>query len=120
MSQHHYALQLRPIDVSTLDNKDINRVLNATELSSYQSLLGGLSWLIQTRTDVAIYVCALQPASSKATFGHLLKLNKVVKWCRRKDCPLTYVKIPGKCEVMVIQTRPFENKQNKDLQCAVR
>ena len=115
MSQHHYALQLRPIDTSTLDVKDLNRVLNVQELSSYQSLLGGLSWLIQTRTDVAIYVCALQRASSKATFGHLLKLNKVVKWCRRKDCPLTYVKIPGKSKVMVISDAAFRKETEQGL-----
>ena len=110
LSQDHYAAQLRAIDTTAMGT-DLDRSLTPSELTQYQSLLGGLSWLIQTRTDIAIYVCALQRAACRATVGHIAKLNKLVKWVRRKQCPLTYWFLRGGHKILVVSDAAFRKEE---------
>ena len=113
--QDHYAAQLRCVDVSSLDISKLDQLLDEKFISAYQSLLGGLSWLVQTRLDVAVYVCALQRAAKKATTGHLLKLNKLTKWVRRKKYKLTYCKLTQPCKLMVISDSAFRSEPDSAL-----
>ena len=113
--QAHYAEQLRCVDVSSLDQSQPDKLLDPVFISQYLSLLGGLSWLIQTRIDIAIYVCALQRAATKATTGHLLKLNKLTKWTRRKKFVLTYLKMKGPCKLLAISDSAFKTEPNSAL-----
>ena len=113
--QSHYAEQLRCIDTSSLDLAQPDKLLSEELRSAYLSLLGGLSWLIQTRLDIAIYVCALQRAASKATTGQVLKLNKLTKWVRRKQFMLVYRKITGKCKLLTISDSAFKTEPNSAL-----
>ena len=113
--QSHYASQLRCIDTSALDVSKPDQPLNPGFQSAYLSLLGGLSWLIQTRLDIAIYVVALQRAASKATTGHLLKLNKLTKWVRRKPYKLTYKKLKQPCKLITISDSAFRTEPQSNL-----
>ena len=56
----------------------------------YQSLLGATAWLCQTRVDICVYVTALQRATSSATIGHVVRLNKLVRYVRHKESYLSY------------------------------
>lgn len=115
LHQNHYAEQLRCIDTSSLDLSMPNKLLSEEFQTSFQSLLGGLGWLIQTRLDIAIYVCALQRAASKATTGHVLKLNKITKWVRRKKFSLTYPKLQGPCKLLTISDSAFKTEPDSAL-----
>ena len=88
--QDAYAQQLRCIDTSKLNLDKPDEPLDEEHVSKFMSLLGGLSWLIQTRADICVYVTALQRAATKATVAHVIKINKLTKWVRRKQCRLTY------------------------------
>ena len=63
MHQRHYAARLKSIDTEAFDTENATLLampLNASEHSQYLSVLGGLSWMLQTRGDISIYVQALQ------------------------------------------------------------
>ena len=113
--QHAYAQQLICIDTAELDLKDESKLLNSDYVARYMSLLGGLSWLIQTRADICIYVCALQRAASKATVGHLIKLNKLTRWVRRKKCQLTYKPITGPVVLACVSDSAFKTEPNSSV-----
>jgi hypothetical protein len=113
--QDHYAAQLKCVDVTSLDITKIDQMLSPEFISLYLSLLGGLSWLIQTRTDIAVYVCALQRAASKATIGHLLKLNKITKWVRRKKIALVYKPLQKRGKVLVVSDSAFRTEPGSTL-----
>ena len=77
VSQDHYVKELKSVPVPT-EKKD-EELCTETEQSAYQSLLGGIGWLVNTRMDVAVYIAALQRATKSPTIGHLKKLNQVLK-----------------------------------------
>jgi hypothetical protein len=54
LHQNHYVKQLHNINLAELKNVDKNQLLTDAQRSMYCSVLGGLSWLIQTRLDIAI------------------------------------------------------------------
>ena len=89
--------------------------LNAVLIQQYQSLLGALSWMIQTRTDVAVYCCALQRAAQKPLAEHGLRLNKVVKWIKRKPVGLIYKKMKTPTRVMIVSDAAFRKEDDKGL-----
>jgi hypothetical protein len=114
--QDNYAAQLRCVDVTALDCTKIDDLLSEEFVSKFMSLLGGLSWLTQTRLDTAIYVVALQRASKKATVGHLLKLNKITKWVRRKKFALRYLPLNSKSlKILDITDSAFKTEPNSCL-----
>lgn len=98
-----------------MDQHQVNKDLTPEQTSLYMSLLGGLSWLTQTRLDVAIYVVALQRAATRATVGHLLKLNKITKWVRRKKFMLTYKKMMPPFKLLAITDSAFKTEPNSAL-----
>ena len=113
--QDHYATQLRLVDVSSLKIDEPDQLLTEAFVSSYLSLLGGLSWLIQTRCDIAIYVVALQRAAKRATVGHLLKLNKLARWVRRRKYALVYKPIKAPLKLLNITDAAFKTEPNSCL-----
>ncbi len=83
MTQHHYATQLKLIDTSGWPLDKLDQRLDDKQLSLFMSLLGGLAWLNMTRYDACVCTQALQRAVSRATSGHVKKLNMVVMWVKR-------------------------------------
>jgi hypothetical protein len=106
---------LRLVDVSSLKIDEPDQLLNEAFVSNYLSLLGGLSWLIQTRCDIAIYVVALQRAAKRATVGHLLKLNKLARWVRRRKYALVYKPIKAPLKLLNITDAAFKTEPNSCL-----
>jgi hypothetical protein len=110
MSQEHYVKQLKLQDVSAMAVDKTETPLTTTQLACFQSLLGAVAWLCQTRPDIPIYTQALQRAVHHATVGHALKLNKLVRWCRRKPCYLVYYKLKMPCKVIAISDAAFRRE----------
>ena len=94
MHQQHYVKQLNKMDTTGI-NPDKPEALTAVQQSAYLSLLGGLSWRVQTRMDIAVYVCYLQRNSKATTTEHYLKVNKLLSFVRRKPVWLFYGKLTG-------------------------
>jgi hypothetical protein len=54
MSQSHYVKQLKLLDVTGMDPDKPEVPLTPVQLGQFQSLLGAVSWLCQTRIDIPI------------------------------------------------------------------
>jgi hypothetical protein len=91
--QSPYAANLMPISTTDIDLSKPDVALTAAQHTSYLSLLGALAWLGQTRLDTCIFCQALQRAASRPTVGHLVRLNSVVRWAKRKEVTLVYKRI---------------------------
>ena len=115
LDQTHYAMQLRPIDLSSTNVQDINKTLSESMQSAFLSLLGGLSWLVQTRVDICVYVCALQRAASKATIGHVQKINKLCRWVQRKKFFLTYCRLQNPIKILDVSDSAFRTEDTSGL-----
>ena len=94
MHQQDYVQQLNLLDTTGVTPDTVSK-LTEVQQTAYLSLLGGMSWLVQTRMDIAVYVCFLQRNSKDTTTEHYLKLNKLLRWVRRKPCFLFFAKLVG-------------------------
>lgn len=83
LSQDHYCKQLKTIPLVKQISDDEPLTVEIRTL--FESLLGALSWLTQTRPDICIYVQALQRISKKATGIHVKRINRITKWVKRKS-----------------------------------
>ena len=108
--QNHYVKQLQLMNVTALALGPQNKPLSVPETADFLSLLGGLSWTIQTRTDIAIYVCALQRSAKAPCAEHAVRINKVLKWARRKDSFVTYLWMPPPCRILSISDSAFRKE----------
>jgi hypothetical protein len=115
VTQAHYAAQLRPIPTATMNIKEINTPLNKIETEAFQSVLGGLSWLAQTRSDICIFVVALQRVATKATTGHVLKVNQLVKYVRRQRQDIFFPKLTLPLKVLCISDAAFRRESSAGL-----
>ena len=93
LCQDHFVSRLKAIDLAGIDRTKLTTLLNESQITMFQSGVGSLAWVVQTRMDCAIYIQALQRAAKAPTIAHLLRLNAVIKWCKRKPCFLKYVKL---------------------------
>jgi hypothetical protein len=73
LHQDHYVRQLHTLDMVGIDANQPTQALNSKQHAAYLSLLGGLSWLVQTRMDIAVYVCSLQRAAKHPTHEHYIR-----------------------------------------------
>ena len=89
-AQLHYAEQLCPAEIPADLAAKPETPLTEALLAVYQSLLGGAAWMVQTRPDICIYIQALQRSTHVASIGHLQRLNKVVRYLRRRPAELSY------------------------------
>ena len=71
--QNHYVQQLKLQEAAPLLLLSPSTLLNVLQVAEYLSLLGGVSWLTQTRLEVAVYVCALQRAAKSPRVEHALR-----------------------------------------------
>ena len=114
LHQNHYVSQLQPMDLSTV-NVAANKPLDEQQTAEYLSLLGGLSWTVQTRLDTAIYICSLQRAAKAPLAEHAARLNMVTKWAKRKPAYLTYHTLPTPCVTVVASDSAFRKEDARGL-----
>jgi hypothetical protein len=116
LHQNHFAQRQKNIDLSGVPIKSPSERLNEEQLQRYMSGLGSVAWLVQTRTDVAIYIQALQRATKHATVSHLLRLSCVIKWCRHKPVHLTLVHLrTPTLKILIISDAAFRREDTSGL-----
>lgn len=110
LHQRGYTQQIKLLDPVELAAMVEDAPLSVFHTAQYQSLLGALSWLTQTRMDVCIYVCALQRAAKAPRTEHAHRLQKVAKWVRRVHAQLTYKKFANPARVITISDSAFRKE----------
>jgi hypothetical protein len=110
MHQSHYVKQLHVLDMSGIDVSRPGQAVTSAQHASYMSLLGGLSWLVQTRTDICVYVCALQRVAKAPNNEHYIRLNRLCKWVKRKPLFLLYKRLTGPLKVLAVSDSAFRKE----------
>ncbi len=110
--QNHYVAQLRPMEVAGLKAE---AELTASQTADFLSLLGGLSWLVQTRLDIAVFICALQRSAKKPRGEHAMRINRVLKWAKKYPYFLTYRQICIACAVLAVSDSAFRKEDDRGL-----
>ena len=81
--QHAYTAQLRQMDLTRVVKADPNNLVDEEMKASFDSLLGGVAWVVITRGDVAVYVQALQRRGSAPRVLDCRRINLVVRYLQR-------------------------------------
>ena len=84
VDQRNYASAIKPVEISTSKNRDIESKLTDQETTEYQKLLGKLLWLSsQSRPDLSFETLLHSTFSKSPKVKHLKSLNKLAK-CQDK------------------------------------
>jgi len=90
LHQNHFAARMPSVDLTDVNTSVPTTLLNESQSARFLSGLGSLAWLVQTRLDVAVYIQALQRNAKRPTVAHIMRLNAVIRWCKRKPSFLRY------------------------------
>lgn len=111
VSQAHYAAQLKPIDDSLALHMKADEPLTGDLYAAFRSLLGGVAWMGQTRPDASVYISALQRVMDKPAAQHVMSLNRVLKYIKRKPLTTVFKALAGPWRLAVISDSAFQAKE---------
>ena len=90
MDQDEYIAGITTISHPDVYGKPADEECNPILIQMYQSVLGAIAFANLTRTDIMVFVSALQRVAHKPTNLHCKRLNAVVRWAQRNPKQLVY------------------------------
>ena len=82
-NQDHCVKEITEISLTGIDTSNPTAPLSDEMKTLFWSLLGALSWLQQTRADIAPFIGYLQREAHQPTVKLLKDANKVLRYVRR-------------------------------------
>ena len=79
----------------------------------FWGLLGALSWLQQTRADIAPFIGYLQREAHKPTIHQVKQANKVLRYVRRVKSGIIYKRLTPPLKMVTVADSAY--KANDDL-----
>lgn len=110
LHQRPCVKQLKLMEAAVLNAMKSDELLPLALVEQFQSLLGALSWLTQTRLDICVYVVALQRAAKSPSAEHAIRLNRVAKWVKRKDSCLVFCVLLNPIRIVAISDSAFRKE----------
>ena len=110
VDQYAYSNDLNYIDIHDQGGK--NRLLDANELSTFETVIGQLTWLAnQTRPDISFDTCQLSAAKKNATVKDLLYANKTIKKIKNSEVHLKFPSLENleTAKIIVYSDASFNN-----------
>ena len=87
--QDHYIAELSTIPLDhPVSKPDADVPDNLRQ--SFQSLLGALMWLLQTRADISPYISYLQRVAKEPKYRHVTMINRVLRFTKRVSTGIRY------------------------------
>ena len=117
LSMDHYIQELKAVPLSQEQKGMLHVGVDDATHSSFISLLGGMGWLVQIRLDVMVYIGALQRVAHHPTYEHVVRLNRVLKWVRRKAVTVKYERLAGNLRIIGVSDSVFEEVNESGLAC---
>ena len=93
----------------------MNQPLDERLHKLYNSLLGGVAWLLHTRDEIAVYVHALQRHMKAPQHGHAIRLNRVVKWVKKRRAGHVYRHIQPPVRLVIVSDAAFRKEDDDGL-----
>ena len=110
ISQNHYVAELKPIPDAAVRLMNPEQVVDDTVRSQFQSLLGGVAWVAQTRPDAAVFISALQRKLKEPKAKDILNLNRVLKYLKLKPMSLTFKRVEKPWRLVAISDSGFKGE----------
>ena len=117
LTQDRYVRDLKPIALTREQRKMPEQGCSDTLNAAYMTLLGGVGLTLNTRHDVAVYCGPLLRAQQTPHVKHVIMLNRVVKWIRRKSCVITFVILIPPLKVLVVSDSAFKRQDESPVAC---
>ena len=111
--QSHYVKEISEISLTGIDTSDLSAPLTDEMKTLFWSLLGALSWLQQTRADIAPFIGYLQREAHQPTVKLLKDANKVLRYVRRIKSGIVYKKLIPPLKMVTVADSAY--KSNSDL-----
>ena len=115
LHQNAYIKQIKLFDNVILAALKPEAPLTSRMSELYNSLLGALSWLTQTRLDIAIYVVALQRAAKAPHSEHAQRLQRIAKWVKRRESSLLFAFLANPVRIVAISDSAFRKEDTQGL-----
>ena len=119
-NQAAYAQQLRPLEASLWSGLEPESLAPPPLIALYQSLLGGVAWMVLTRPDVAVYVQSLQRHAATPRIIDLKRLNVVVRFIKAKVVDIWYPRLKGPVKLMAFSDAAFKTLPEESSGLALR
>ena len=81
--QIEYLNNLRPIANSEVTGKPDDESADEANAKLFISIVMALAFALLTRADIAVYVMSAQRHLQTPTYGHIRKINTVVRWAQK-------------------------------------
>ena len=100
VDQNEYIDSLQ--EVSILDSKDNDRLLNKNEHRQYRRICGSLNWVsTQTRPDIAFDVAMISGNVNTPTVKHMKMANKVIRKVKSTSVEIVFCKLQSPLHLTV-------------------
>ena len=111
--QNHYITEITEIPLANVNTTNPQEPLTDELKTLFWSLLGALSWLQQTRADIAPFIGYLQRVAHEPVIDHVKKANHILRYVRRVKCGLHYRKLVP--PLKMVTAADIAYKANEDL-----
>jgi len=118
--QDHYIGELSIIPIDPVDDTKSDDDVSAAENEAFNSLVGGMAWVLVSRADISPYIGFLQRLNRQPKRQHLHMLNKVLKYCKRNSACLVYKKLPGPPYILVVADSAYQSTESDPDALALR
>ena len=118
--QRPYIAMLRPIATELLRGRQDEEEANEELHAAYMSLLGGVAWTILSRTEVSVYVQALQRYAHKPTVGKCRRLNLVLRFLVRQESGILYKRLEHPLKLVGMSDAAFRAQPDEPSGLALR
>eukprot|EP00971_Amphidinium_carterae_P018913 372341-Amphidinium_carterae.3 len=118
--QSHYVQQIQPAVLTHLKEQSAETPLSSTDRLTYLSLLGALSWLVQTRPDLAVHVHALQRRGHAPRKIDLVRANATLRYAKTNQGGLWYPRLNGTVRLVMFSDAAFRTQPEDSSGLAVK
>ena len=113
LDQCDYIAALKTIGTAELVGKANDAQASPELAKMFLSLLMALAYTLNTRIDLHVYVVALQRHTAAPTYGHIRKLNTLVRWAQANPLRITYPRMTCAKTLEIHSDAAFRKEQKE-------
>eukprot|EP00971_Amphidinium_carterae_P304266 6046514-Amphidinium_carterae.2 len=111
--QNHYLDSIGDVPMELLKwaRKNPCKLLDTGAYQRFRTLLGQISWLVQSRPEAAVTTSFLQSVANKPSGEHLVQLSLLLKWLRRHKVVTAFPAMRGPFRLLLFSDAAFKPEE---------
>ena len=114
MDQNAFVTGIKPVEGIHITGKPEKEECEPAAAKAFLSTIMSLAYALLTRSDIAVYLIALQKFLQKPQYLHLRKLNGVLRWAQKHPHALTYLRMTCAKKLEVHSDTGFRREENEE------